>query len=415
MRHADVAYFGDPEARVDPDQVVLTQAGLEQARAAGRTLRDVRFDRVVTSGLPRTIRTAELVVEQLAHAPADTVLHQDADLQELRPGDWDAVRDEDVEASFLTAWSGVPPSDAAFLGGETIGSLVDRVGAAMARIHADPGWDTLLLVAHGGRTARSCPPRWRGRAASSGISSSRRPASTSSTPGGTSWCAPSTSRPTTSCTRGRARRRSSGCSSSTSTTGAGAVGMRLARPPRRRVRRISRTRRSTRARGRLPEMHGNRPRAPAGARTVQERRPHVVLDRAAAAPARAAAERGSRCRARAGARRCRTSRGVGRADLDLQPAPTQQPRQLGGEVRVTARAVVDDDLHGSMPRTLTPATPSRGARAPARAEAERRGRHAPRAPWPVAAVRPGGAAGSATGDDADMDFEPPASRAARRA
>lgn len=148
MRHAEAAYFAQSPVPGDPAQAALTALGVEQARAAGRALRDVRFDRVVTSGLPRTIRTAELVVEQLAHAPVD--FHYDADLQELRPGDLDAVRDADLEESFLTAWRGVPPLDAAFLGGETVGSLVDRVGRAMERIHGDHGWQTLLLVAHGG-------------------------------------------------------------------------------------------------------------------------------------------------------------------------------------------------------------------------------------------------------------------------
>jgi broad specificity phosphatase PhoE len=150
MRHADAAYFADRPEAVRPEQVALTGVGLEQARAAGQALRDVGFDRVLTSGLPRTIRTAELVVEQLAHPPVDPVFHHDADLQELRPGDLDAVQDDDLEASFVTAWRGVPPREAAFLGGETVGSLVDRVGRAMERIHAEDGWQTLLLVAHGG-------------------------------------------------------------------------------------------------------------------------------------------------------------------------------------------------------------------------------------------------------------------------
>ena len=60
------------------------------------------------------------------------------------------MRDQDLEELFLMAWRGVPPRDAAFLGGETIGSLVDRVAAAMERLLADRAWDTLLLVAHGG-------------------------------------------------------------------------------------------------------------------------------------------------------------------------------------------------------------------------------------------------------------------------
>jgi broad specificity phosphatase PhoE len=147
MRHAEAAYFSSTG---DPAQVALTELGLEQATAAGRALREVRFDRVLTSGLPRTDSTAELVVRQLAHPPADAVLHRDADLQELRPGALDAVTDEHLEESFMATWRPMPPPEAAFLGGETVGSLVERVGRAMARIRADDAWDTLLLVAHGG-------------------------------------------------------------------------------------------------------------------------------------------------------------------------------------------------------------------------------------------------------------------------
>jgi broad specificity phosphatase PhoE len=147
MRHAEAAYFSSTG---DPAQVALTDLGIEQARAAGRMLRAVRFDRVVTSGLPRTLRTAELVVGELAGPPGDPVFHDDLDLQELRPGDLDAVTDDELEESFLATWRAMPPPDAAFLGGETVGSLVERVARAMERIHADGGWDTLLLVAHGG-------------------------------------------------------------------------------------------------------------------------------------------------------------------------------------------------------------------------------------------------------------------------
>jgi probable phosphoglycerate mutase len=145
MRHAEAAYFS---ATGDPAAVALTELGLEQARAAGRLLRPVRLDRVVTSGLPRTRRTAEIVLGELAEPPAE--VHDDPDLQELRPGDLDAVTDEELGESFMAAWRAAPPPEAAFLGGETVGSLVARVGRAMGRILADDGWDTLLIVAHGG-------------------------------------------------------------------------------------------------------------------------------------------------------------------------------------------------------------------------------------------------------------------------
>ena len=59
MRHAEAAYFSSTG---DPAEVALTELGVEQAQAAGRMLRAVRFDRILTSGLPRTVHTAELVV-----------------------------------------------------------------------------------------------------------------------------------------------------------------------------------------------------------------------------------------------------------------------------------------------------------------------------------------------------------------
>src|SRR5262249_5969425 len=40
--------------------------------------------------------------------------------------------------------------ETAFLGGETIGALLDRVLPALAGLIADPKWDLLLAVLHGG-------------------------------------------------------------------------------------------------------------------------------------------------------------------------------------------------------------------------------------------------------------------------
>jgi broad specificity phosphatase PhoE len=45
---------------------------------------------------------------------------------------------------------GVVAGERRFLGGETVDALLDRVLGALARLLADPGWDTLLAVLHGG-------------------------------------------------------------------------------------------------------------------------------------------------------------------------------------------------------------------------------------------------------------------------
>ena len=151
VRHAEVAYFADPTRPVQVAEVALTAAGIEQARATGRALRGARFDRVITSGLPRTVQTAELVIEQLEH-PAGAPAHEAwPDLQEIRAGDPVAIPEAELEAAFLSAWVADPDHDATFLGGgETIRSLTARVDAALARLYADPGWETVMLVLHGG-------------------------------------------------------------------------------------------------------------------------------------------------------------------------------------------------------------------------------------------------------------------------
>src|SRR6185312_7444342 len=51
---------GEDGRPLRPDDVPLTEEGIEQARAAGEALVSVRFDRVVTSGLPRTEETARI-------------------------------------------------------------------------------------------------------------------------------------------------------------------------------------------------------------------------------------------------------------------------------------------------------------------------------------------------------------------
>ena len=62
LRHAEVAYFDEDGQPVAPDEVPLTPAGRHQAEQAGAALAGVRFDRVLTSGLPRTVETAHLVL-----------------------------------------------------------------------------------------------------------------------------------------------------------------------------------------------------------------------------------------------------------------------------------------------------------------------------------------------------------------
>jgi len=139
MRHAQVRYFDG----LPPEQVVLTEEGRSQAEAAAEALRGVTFDRVLTSGLTRTLETARIVapgIEPESH-PA---------FREIESGELRRVDPEQVRAMMASAFRGSVPLDAQFLGGETIGALLDRVLPELDALLADPGWDVVLLVLHGG-------------------------------------------------------------------------------------------------------------------------------------------------------------------------------------------------------------------------------------------------------------------------
>lgn len=143
MRHADVAYFDERGRPLSADGVELTAEGREQARAAAAAFRGVRFDRLVTSGLPRSLETARLVAPQ--PEPESW-----PELRELEPGRLREIPPDELEEAFVGSFQGIMPEERRFLGGETIGSLLDRVLPAVDRLLGDPAWDVVLAVLHGG-------------------------------------------------------------------------------------------------------------------------------------------------------------------------------------------------------------------------------------------------------------------------
>ncbi len=142
MRHAQVAYFEDGRP-LRPELVPLTPEGRAQAHAAAALLEGIAFDRVVTSGLPRTLETARIVAPSVEPESWP-------DLREIESGRLTDIPEDEIEQAFVNAWRDVVPEEARFLGGETIGSLLDRVLVALQRLLADPDWDVLLAVLHGG-------------------------------------------------------------------------------------------------------------------------------------------------------------------------------------------------------------------------------------------------------------------------
>lgn len=149
MRHGSVTYFDDQGKPFLPEQVPLNELGRAQATAAGKVFAQagLQFDRVIVSGLPRTVETATRV---LAETGQRIELERWSDLEELRGGKLSAIPDESLKEAFVGAFDGLVPEHRQFLGGETIGQLMDRVHPCIDRLREDKSWDTVLLVLHGG-------------------------------------------------------------------------------------------------------------------------------------------------------------------------------------------------------------------------------------------------------------------------
>lgn len=149
MRHGSVTYFDAAGKPVLPEMVPLNEQGQLQATAAGRVFADhaVRFDRVIVSGLPRTVETARRV---LAETGQQIALEEWPDLVEIRGGKLASIPDAELKEAFTGAFEGIAPEDKRFLGGESVGELMNRIHPAVDRLRADTEWDTVLLVLHGG-------------------------------------------------------------------------------------------------------------------------------------------------------------------------------------------------------------------------------------------------------------------------
>jgi len=149
MRHGAVTYFDSAGHPVLPESVPLNDYGRSQATAAGRVFaeQETLFDRVIVSGLPRTVETANRV---LAETGQEIALEAWPDFEELRGGLLDDIAEADLAAAFTGAFDGVVAEERQFLGGESVGQLMDRVFPALARLREDKTWNTVLLVLHGG-------------------------------------------------------------------------------------------------------------------------------------------------------------------------------------------------------------------------------------------------------------------------
>ncbi len=147
MRHGDVDYFAPDGRAYPPTTVPLNAEGRLQAAAAGRELAAVPLDRVITSGLRRSVETAALALGPRGPSPEIR-----SALREIEPGrllTTLAGSPAEIAQAFLGAIDAAVTCETRFLGGETFGEVADRVWPCFEELLADRNWRHVLIVAHG--------------------------------------------------------------------------------------------------------------------------------------------------------------------------------------------------------------------------------------------------------------------------
>lgn len=143
MRHGAVSYFG-AEGPSRPDVIPLNDQGRRQASSAAETLAPLSFDRAIASTLARSVETAEIVSRG-----SGLEIEMVEALCEIRPGGVTEIPTDRIEQTIAGAFRDLS-RESCFLGGETFGSFVDRVGAWFDDFVRDENWRSALIVAHGG-------------------------------------------------------------------------------------------------------------------------------------------------------------------------------------------------------------------------------------------------------------------------
>ena len=145
LRHAEVSYFLPDGTPLRPAEAPLTAEGRTQAEAARDALQGFGISHAVTSGLPRTVETARIVL-----TGRSVSVREERAFEEVSPGKIAEIPKEKAESVFTRAFDPADPAGARFLGGESFADFGARVLPAWTALLEEPSWETLLLVAHGG-------------------------------------------------------------------------------------------------------------------------------------------------------------------------------------------------------------------------------------------------------------------------
>ncbi|MBS4192539.1 histidine phosphatase family protein [Bacillus sp. FJAT-49705] len=124
----------------------LTEKGENDARLLGERLSGTVFERIISSPSDRTIKTANLVNQD-----GTTLIETDRRLMEIDMGDWQGLREDEIEKLYLGQFHAFWNDPAAYksVGGESFFDVKKRISEFLADLERTVPTGNVLVVTHG--------------------------------------------------------------------------------------------------------------------------------------------------------------------------------------------------------------------------------------------------------------------------
>ncbi|VVS91549.1 histidine phosphatase superfamily [Desulfoluna spongiiphila] len=145
MRHGEIETSGE-KRYVGQKDLPLSRRGISQAKAWSARLKDIPFDRILCSGLSRTLETARIIAGSRP-LPVESL----AGFREINLGTWDGELMATIKKREPEAWHQRGDNLAGFRppGGESFADLQERALPLLNRV-ASSARGNVLVVAHAG-------------------------------------------------------------------------------------------------------------------------------------------------------------------------------------------------------------------------------------------------------------------------
>lgn len=145
IRHGETEWNTEKrmQGRLDSD---LTERGINDARLLGERLRDIDFQRIISSPSNRTMKTAQLV-----KGDRPILIQADERLMEIDLGDWQGKIDADIEKSYPEQFHAFWNEPAAYesVGGESFLDVKKRLSEFLLDLKSTTPSGNVLVVTHG--------------------------------------------------------------------------------------------------------------------------------------------------------------------------------------------------------------------------------------------------------------------------